>query len=1743
MNRLYVASLLVMLAVGCISKPEPWSPDGGDKDLGDTEVSTVDGKADLSITDWQVSDLAPEDALLDISATDLKEVADGKIQDALDLLADADVEACAPVCKGGGVVSSPNLGVWQSTYQTNGVDCGCSGVVTDCHAIYVGKVVSTSGNSASLRFSKVGGGLPGGKVEYWVVDVPTVQMDCNKLGDYEVRSAGTWDPSDGELAAQVSLWDSNVDFAEAQVGEVKRLGLITSSSDDTTKNWFTKFPLEFEKSEVIPFDCGPDGCSGLCGFCGMQQECQDNICICMFNMCGEQCCEWKQVCCEDEDACPAGCCDEECAGKQCGENGCGGSCGECTDGETCQEGLCACSEGGCGEHDVWQILDPGKQCGEDEVPVCIKLLEAKDKLGKATMTAVVSKLDGSVFEDTVFVRFNNKSNGNFADPANSCQPEGMSELEYEVDIEDLDVDGVAPIFASVWLPCLEGDKFETGAASLFHGPKMAVCCGAGQVCDGDVCCTQDCEGKECGDDGCGGVCGTCNDTLACTVDSCDAGACQFTPDDACLIAGVCHDSGDKGADTCLECVPGTSTDEWTKLEDGISCGNNAECLDSVCSCINEKCGETCCDVGQVCEGDACCTPDCDGKECGDDGCGSGCGNCTDNLECTVDTCGNGTCLFTPGNACVIGDECIDAEVKGSDFCVECMPGTSTSAWSPLQDGTTCDNNAECQTGTCSCIAEKCVEECCDVGAVCFWEACCVPQCDGKECGDNGCGDSCGECEDKLTCTDDSCGEDGTCDFEINNFHCVLENTCLSSGTKEPGNKCRECEPTKDKLAWSNIENGTSCGNNAECLDGTCTCVNETCVETCCDAGQVCNEGACCAPQCDGKECGDDGCGGSCGECTGPQEECVVGQCQCQPACDNKQCGDDGCGGDCGICDDDNDCTEDTCVPESGLCESQNLADGTVCISDGLCNPICADGTCTDNTQLEECDGIDNNCKKAIDEGELCDDNVQCTQDICEGDKGCSHVPQDEGCDDDNPCTVDLCVPGVGCNNEPGNVGMCGDSDICHAGACVSLASVGGLISAGFHSSCAVKADGTLVCWGDNEYGQLGNGTLTPSPSPVAVWGLSGVVSVASGQLFSCAATSSGEAYCWGQGGSLGNGQSEQVSVPVEVVGPSDVAEVVAGDFYACARTSSGEVWCWGSNPFGELGNGNFGGHNLDPNKVNVIGTSTPLSGVVAIAAAGHGGHTCVVKADGTVWCWGYNGQSQLGDSSKENKNHPTLVSGISSAIDVVAGHFHTCVLVDDGSVWCFGQNNVGQLGDGTGEDKNVPVQISTLEDVISLVPGRTHTCAITSEMKTLCWGRNYPYLVAGEPDKLLSPVEVVEAADTVSGAGWETHYCVLMGDGSARCWGDNTFGELGDGTGGNRNTPTKVVNIEGAKAVDTQSALSCAIDGSDKVWCWGGDWLGTGVKQDSPVPLEVQGVADIGLVAVGSQHACAAGFDSGVWCWGYNSSGQLGNGTGEDGFAPVAVPGLTSIKPVSMSAYSHTCLVDDDGEGLCWGPNSDGETTGDMNPTVPHVAVPYLVGLSAVATGVNHSCGLVSDGSIWCWGGNSHGQLGNGETGGENKFVEVTELQSASHIAAGAHHSCVVVVEDGSVWCWGNNNHGQLGNGSTENSNSPAKVKNINGATAVVAGNYFSCALVGQGVVRCWGHNIYGQLGDGSFSDRIMPVAVKNLDNIVGLAAGGNNTCAIDGEGAVWCWGWASQGQLGDGNAWKTTPTQVVDYP
>lgn len=464
-----------------------------------------------------------------------------------------------------------------------------------------------------------------------------------------------------------------------------------------------------------------------------------------------------------------------------------------------------------------------------------------------------------------------------------------------------------------------------------------------------------------------------------------------------------------------------------------------------------------------------------------------------------------------------------------------------------------------------------------------------------------------------------------------------------------------------------------------------------------------------------------------------------------------------------------------------------------------------------------------------------------------------------------------------------------------------------------------------------------------------------------------------------------------------------------------------------------------------------------------------------------------------------------------------------------------------------------------LTDVVQVAAGQSHTCALTEAGAVKCWGRNGDgQLGDGSALDRALPVDVVGLdAGVMAISVGGNHSCALTQAGAVKCWGGNAFGQLGDASTDDRSTPVQVQGLDsGVQAISAgERSFTCALKTGGAVACWGSNDLGSlgnGGISYSSVPVTVSGLAaGVRAISAGNAHACAIlASDNALRCWGYNLGGQVGDGTTTSRTTPVSVSGLGSGVAAVDAGVLHTCAVTQSGAAKCWGNNVRGQL-GDgtvINRPAPVDVAGLASDVVAVAAGHYHSCARLTGGTVQCWGDNYHGQLGVGvESYGQTTPGPALALGAgATQIAAGRAHACAIVA-DGALVCWGNNDWGQVGNGSVAAptfGRAPVDVVGLSGGVAaVVAGAAHTCALTVAGAVKCWGRNVSGQLGDGSQVRRFAPVTVTGLlPGVEMIAAGAEHSCAL-AAGTVQCWGSNQYNQLGAPGHSSPHPPVSVSLP
>jgi alpha-tubulin suppressor-like RCC1 family protein len=345
---------------------------------------------------------------------------------------------------------------------------------------------------------------------------------------------------------------------------------------------------------------------------------------------------------------------------------------------------------------------------------------------------------------------------------------------------------------------------------------------------------------------------------------------------------------------------------------------------------------------------------------------------------------------------------------------------------------------------------------------------------------------------------------------------------------------------------------------------------------------------------------------------------------------------------------------------------------------------------------------------------------------------------------------------------------------------------------------------------------------------------------------------------------------------------------------------------------------------------------------------------------------------------------------------------------------------------------------------------------------------------------------------------------------------------------------------------------TCGIREGNTLWCWGSaayGELGTGATADQEQPQQItRPTAGWTSVAAGYAHSCATRNDGSLWCWGYNRDGETGTGT----TANIARPHqLTTPAPTGWASVTagilHTCAIRTDGTLWCWGDNGAGALGigSTVSQDLPQqVTTPATTGWGSVTAGNYHTCATRTDGTLWCWGFNDEGQLGIGNTIDQDLPQQVTTpaADGWSTVAGGGGHTCATRT-DGTLWCWGFNSAGELGIGNTTNQHLPQQVVTpaATGWTSVTAGGGTTCALRTH-ALRCWGYNGQGQLGIGSTVSQDLPrrVLVPSPTGWSRLALGITHTCATHTGHTLWCWGDNQHGDLGLGTTTQQDLPQQV---
>ena len=537
-----------------------------------------------------------------------------------------------------------------------------------------------------------------------------------------------------------------------------------------------------------------------------------------------------------------------------------------------------------------------------------------------------------------------------------------------------------------------------------------------------------------------------------------------------------------------------------------------------------------------------------------------------------------------------------------------------------------------------------------------------------------------------------------------------------------------------------------------------------------------------------------------------------------------------------------------------------------------------------------------------------------------------------------------------------------------------------------------------------------------------------------------------------------------------------------------------------------------------------------------------------IEPNGTLWAWGDNNSGQLGDGTITPKLVPTQIGSDTNWKSITTGSVHAVAIKHDGTLWTWGDNESGQLGDGTITAKLVPTQIGTDTNWKSINAGYYYTVAIKSDGTLWTWGDNYyGQLGDGTTNYKSIPTQIGSDTSWSNIAAGSSHTVAIKTNGTLWAWGNNENKELGDGTNISKSIPTQIGSDTSWSSITVGYDYTVAIKSNGTLWGWGANWsgqLGDGTTDSKSVPTQMGNDTHWLSITAGDWHTIAIKTDETLWSWGNNNYGQLGDGTTNDKSIPTQIG--SDINWSSIDAgHSHALALKNNGTSISlytWGKNDYGQL-GNGTTTTTNKNFPTQIGTNtfwkSVTAGVYHTVAIKNDGTLWAWGYNYYGQLGDGTTTTKYLPTQIGTDTSWKSVTTGVYHT-VAIKNDGTLWAWGNNYYGELGDGTTTNKNVPTQIGIDTSWESVTAGYFHTVAIKNNGILWAWGNNSYGELGDGTTTNKNVPTQIGTDSSWKSVTAGVYHTVAIKNDGTLWACGYNAYGQLGDGTTTtKYLPTQI----
>lgn len=771
------------------------------------------------------------------------------------------------------------------------------------------------------------------------------------------------------------------------------------------------------------------------------------------------------------------------------------------------------------------------------------------------------------------------------------------------------------------------------------------------------------------------------------------------------------------------------------------------------------------------------------------------------------------------------------------------------------------------------------------------------------------------------------------------------------------------------------------------------------------------------------------------------------------------------------------------------------------------------------------------------------------------------------------------------------------------------------VSSGFEFTSVITNTGKVFIWGDNKYGQLGDGTFVSKHSPTDITDkfnlyFGEVITNSSlGGRHALALSSTGRIFAWGQNfyGELGDGTRIDSNLPVDITGMFNlvdgehIVEISTGFFHSAALTSSGRLFTWGENYDGQLGDKT----NLNKSIPVDITPNFYLSNGEKIIKLSLGyGFSAAITSFGRVFTWGRNYDGQLGNGTTTQINYPSEIGSYfaletdEEIVDIIAGAKHSAAITSLGRLFMWGYNYYGQIGDGSTVNRNLPVDVTSgfslgVGEVIAKVSlGEFHSSAITSLGKIYSWGNNAKSQIGigswrvGEyfttPVDINSRFVFFEDEHPVNLSIGGSHSAIITSRGRVFTWGNNSYGQLGYIAIGSFEYPTPI-EIKGEyetlpgeliTKIELGGYFSGALTSLNRVLMWGDNTIGQlGIgttnytNEPKLTPIDITNRFNLNTgekvidIVLGTNHSIVLTSEGRIFTWGSNFYGQLGDGTFIDKITPQEITDKFPLNggeviTVIDATDDFSLVITSDGRIFTWGKNISG-LIGDGTTVEKNLPVDITDNFNfaineeilSVSLGGYHALLMTSDLRIFAWGDNGWGQLGTGDEVSRYLPIEITnnfQLLNDEFIvklATGGGYS-QVLTSMGRVFSWGDNFQGQLGVGYTAGVNSPSPV-NITSQfdldidetiVDITLGVSHSGALTSKNRLFTYGFNYFGSVGIGFTEEHVFnPVDITSnftfldAEYITDLYFSGDSSALITSRGRIYVWGNNESGMLGDG--------------